>query len=343
VEVSGEKLILAYHNIHVSDGSHPGEARRIANRICEKLSFGEVRAGELSVVVTEAATNLLAHAQQGELILLGWQKNDRCGVDILALDKGPGIQDLRRSLEDGYSTAGTAGNGLGAIRRLSSHFDVYSNTAKGTALFARISEGKVPLASGSSMRFGYVLVPIAGETACGDSISVIHNGSRASCMVIDGLGHGLEAAEAAETGLRFFAQHSHEPPQQIISGIHSALRPTRGAAVAIAEIDLSTRKVRYCGIGNISATIVDDERMRSMISHNGTAGHIASRITEFLYEFPPGAMLVMHSDGVSGRWDLGNYPGLQRKHPSVVAGVIYRDHRRIRDDASVLAVKEMSE
>ena len=64
------------------------------------------------------------------------------GVEILALDKGPGIRDLERSLRDGYSTAGGAGTGLGAISRLSSEFDVYSPPGKGTALLARIWPGE---------------------------------------------------------------------------------------------------------------------------------------------------------------------------------------------------------
>jgi hypothetical protein len=121
--------------------------------------------------------------------------------------------------------------------------------------------------------------------------------------------------------------------------MHAGLRPTRGAAVAVAELVPSERAVRFAGLGNISGAIAGPTDAHSFVSHNGIAGHEMRKIQEFTYQWPVGSLLVMHSDGVSARWDLGRYPGLASRHPSVVAGVLYRDYSRGRDDALVVVVR----
>jgi len=76
-----------------------------------------------------------------------------------------------------------------------------------------------------------------------------------------------------------------------------------------------------------------------MVSYNGTAGHVAPRIREFAYEFSSAPVILLHSDGLTSHWDLAGYPGLSAQHPSLLAGVLLRDHRRGRDDASVVAMR----
>jgi hypothetical protein len=124
-----------------------------------------------------------------------------------------------------------------------------------------------------------------------------------------------------------------------VAAMHAGLRPTRGAAVAVAELIPSQQVVRFAGLGNISGAITGPTESRSFVSHNGIAGHEMRKIQEFTYEWPVDSLLVMHSDGVSARWDLGRYPGLASRHPSVVAGVLYRDYSRGRDDALVVVVR----
>jgi hypothetical protein len=110
----------------------------------------------------------------------------------------------------------------------------------------------------------------------------------------------------------------------------------------VAELVADGTSVRYAGIGNISATIVAHGASRSLVSHNGIAGHEMRKIQEFSYDWTPDALLVMHSDGLSGRWDLGRYPGLSNRDPSVVAGVLYRDFSRGRDDALIVVIRAAS-
>ncbi len=97
--------------------------------------------------------------------------------------------------------------------------------------------------------------------------------------------------------------------------------------------------VRYAAVGNISSALVAAGAIRRMVSLPGTVGLQARRIQQFAYEWAPEAVLVMHSDGVATRWDLSAYPGLVLRHPSLVAGVLYRDFARHRDDATVLVVR----
>jgi hypothetical protein len=136
-----------------------------------------------------------------------------------------------------------------------------------------------------------------------------------------------------------FQTHVQKDCVTLLERIHRALLPTRGAAVAIARVDPGARKIRFVGVGNIGAALVVNGELRHMASQNGTAGFVTHRITEFEYGFTGAPLLILHSDGVSTRWGLGGYPGLAAQHPSLVAGVLLRDQRRGRDDATVVALR----
>jgi serine phosphatase RsbU (regulator of sigma subunit) len=157
--------------------------------------------------------------------------------------------------------------------------------------------------------------------------------------VVDGLGHGPDAAEAARLAIRAFHAHVAERPTRIIERMHDAMRSSRGAAVAVAEIDAEAGVIRYAGVGNISAAVVSGAEARNLVSHSGTVGHQLHNVQEFVYPWPAGALLVMHSDGITQRWDLERYPGLASRDPVLVAGVLYRDFTRGRDDTTMLVVR----
>jgi anti-sigma regulatory factor (Ser/Thr protein kinase) len=323
----------------VTDPSQVGEARRAAGSLARRLGFKEEEAGKLALVVTEAANNLVKHAREGEILLCALEVNGAAGVEVLALDRGPGMDPVR-CLRDGYSTAGTPGTGLGAITRLANVFDIHSATS-GTALLARVwSGGRAPAETGGA-ETGAVSVPMAGEEVCGDAWAVQEApGGRQLFLVADGLGHGPLAAEAAREAVRLFRANSGLEPGQILQAIHAGLRATRGAAVALAAVDFQAERVCYAGVGNITGTVVSSGETQSMVSHNGIVGHQLYKVQEFAYPFPRGALLVLHSDGMTGRWRLDPYPGLVNRSPSLLAGVLYRDFKRGRDDATVLVTRE---
>jgi hypothetical protein len=160
-------------------------------------------------------------------------------------------------------------------------------------------------------------------------------------MVADGLGHGPHAYEASQGAIRIFHEKRSLGPAGILEACHAALRSTRGAALAIAELDFLHQVVRFSGVGNIAGAILSSGKQHNLVSLNGTIGHQVRQIKEYTYPWHDQAVLLMHSDGLATRWKFENYPGLVARHPSVVAGVLYRDHYRGRDDVTVLVAKQV--
>jgi len=211
---------------------------------------------------------------------------------------------------------------------------------KGTAVLSRISKERCSSVPGRShLEVGAVCLPMTGEEVCGDAWAIHRFADRIVLMVVDGLGHGLLASEASALAVRMFDKYSGRAPAEIIELIHGSLKATRGAVAAVAEIICSRRVVRYAGAGNISGLLVVGSGSRNMISHNGTLGAEVRKIQEFTYPLSEGALLVMHSDGLATRWSLADYPGLLGKHPAIIAGILFRDHGRGRDDATVVVVR----
>ncbi len=330
--------------VPIEDESNVGTARRTAAALAARAGLGETERGTLAVIVTEAATNVARHAKEGILVLRIVGAPPMAGVEVLALDKSPGIHDINRALGDGYSTGGTAGRGLGAIRRMASEFDIYSSPEGGTALLARVwAASRQPPCDARSCMDGVVCVAQQGEWASGDAWSLTPTPDGVRAVVVDGLGHGAGAARAAEEALRVVRESEGWTPIRTIEAAHGALRSTRGAAIAVADIDTSERIVHFAGVGNISGTIVARDESRNLTSYNGTVGVALRKVQEFTYPWPSGACLVMHSDGLTSRARPDAYPGLSERHPAIVAGVLFRDFYRGHDDATVLAVRERRE
>jgi anti-sigma regulatory factor (Ser/Thr protein kinase) len=317
-------------SVTLTDPSQIGEARRQVAALCAQVEMDETAIGRASLVATEAATNVVRHGGGGEMLFRPLHFSP--GVEIIALDRGPGIPDLARAMEDGHSTSGTPGNGLGAMRRLSDTFDVYTRPARGTAVLMHVAAGPAPLT------LGLVNLPYPGETECGDAWELERRPSGYRVVVADGLGHGPQARESALRALSGAAR-GPESPQRALEEAHAASRSVRGAAIAVADVDLAQREIRYAGIGNISAQILEADSTRNLVSMNGTAGQGTARIRPFTYPFAYGALLVMFSDGLASRWSLAGEPGLLTRHPSLIAAVLYRDHSRRRDDVTVVVLR----
>jgi anti-sigma regulatory factor (Ser/Thr protein kinase) len=326
----------------VTEGSQVAEVRRQVVALASKLGFSETDVGKAAIVATEAATNLAKHAVQGEVVVRLLEDEDRSGIEILALDKGPGMVNVAQSLRDGYSTAGSPGNGMGAMNRLSRSFDLHSDS-KGTGVLAEVWPGRASEGTSSrSMDIGVVCRAKRNEVVCGDGWESATFSGRTLLLVVDGLGHGLGAFTAAQDAVRIFRSNSQHRPARIVEAAHGALRSTRGAVLGVAEIDLTQKLVRYAGVGNISGVIVSDSGSRHLVSTNGTVGQDVRKVQEFSYPFPTDAVLVLHSDGLTSHWSLSNYPGLLRKAPGLIAGILYRDYQRGSDDVTVVAARAAS-
>jgi anti-sigma regulatory factor (Ser/Thr protein kinase) len=320
----------------VEEAGSASGVRRTAERLATELAMPERRISDLAIVVAEAAGNLVKHADQGVVLLRPVRAGDQAGVELIAMDSGPGMIDVDRAVGDGHSTTGTLGIGLGAIVRQSGWSDLHSVPGKGTVLAAQVWPSEVP-----DHRWAAGLTrPLTGEPVCGDGYGIRELGGRRQVLVCDGLGHGRLAAAATREAVRVFGAAPAGSPAQLVEKLHGALSHTRGAALAVAELDQDKGVLRYAGLGNIAGTVFGADGIRKgLVSLPGIAGHQRRQIREYEYAFAPGSVLLMHSDGVVDRWNPADYPGLLSRAPQVIAATVLRDAGIRRDDAGVLVAR----
>jgi anti-sigma regulatory factor (Ser/Thr protein kinase) len=313
--------------------------------LAESLGFDSAQAGNVGLAVTEVATNVLKHAgpgrrpgDVGRVLVRALRSDGIDGVEIIALDKGPGIADVAASLRDGHSTSGTLGGGLGALSRMSESFEIFTQPGRGTAVRLELWAKPLPVRA-RPLEIGGLCLPIHGEMVSGDGWAVEEWRDQMSVLMADGLGHGISAHEAARAATDTFKAHPQDEPGRVLEVADGALARTRGAAVAVAKVTASGERGIFAGVGNIVCRIESSTANRHLVSHNGIVGHTMRKVQEFAFPWPRGALLVLHSDGLITHWDFDAYPGLASRHPALIAAVLYRDYDRGRDDVSVVVIR----
>ena len=319
--------------LRVEDASAVAACRKAVQTMAERLRFPAARIGQLALAVTEAASNLHKHAEQGSLLLCVNRDGPQPGIDLVTIDAGPGVRDVTAALRDGHSTAGTLGIGLGAIQRLADFADLYSRPGHGTSLVARFCASP-PV---SQPRWAGLIRPITGETECGDAYGVVLADDTVTAVLCDGLGHGPLAAAAAAAGVAAVLDDPAGEPAALLERAHRRMSGTRGGAVGVVQV--GGQLARFAGLGNVAASIVSDGQRKSMISIPGIAGVQARTIRQYEYDVPPGSAVIMHSDGVSSRWEAAALPALEARDPLLIAAVLLAEAGVHRDDAGVLVLK----
>ncbi len=319
----------------MTDASCVGEARRFCARVVEEWGWSDVDAGRLSIITTELGTNLVRHAAQGQLWIAfqpEWQE-----VEIIALDKGPGMVDVQRCSQDGVSTgAGSPGTGLGAIRRMANAFDIHS-TPQGTVCLVRVrAAGQAAIAR----RWGAVSIPAPGETVCGDGWAVALDANRMSAVLADGLGHGPHAALAADGTLDVFAADPFAPLDIFVKDAHTGLQTTRGAAVFALRMDGTSPQLQYAGAGNVMGRVVSGVFDRSMVTQHGTVGVQVRKAEIALQHLPEHTLAIVHSDGIASRWKSDEVVPMLQRDATLIAAALLWSQTRGRDDATVLVIKQ---
>jgi anti-sigma regulatory factor (Ser/Thr protein kinase) len=305
--------------------------------MAEEAALSDTECGAVGVVVTELASNLSKYGSDGRVLLQVLRRRSGRCLEVLAVDSGPGMSDVQRCLRDGFSTRGTPGTGLGAVRRMATEFDIHSIPGAGTVVMARVgAQCGRPVESG--YQWAAVSAPAPNELVCGDAWRVVERDGEIALLVADGLGHGPFAAEAADRAAEVFEASAFDAPGEFVERAHRALSGSRGAALAAAHV-ARNGVVHYAGVGNIAGSLVTSSQSRGMFSQNGTVGLQVHKIKQMAYDWPERALLIMHSDGVSNRWSLDAHEGLIGRHPAVVAAVLLRDFGRGRDDATVVVVR----
>ena len=322
--------------VPVEETTQVGQARREALVLADQCGLNETEAGRVALAATELATNVIKHGHGGVMHLsLVCGRGGAIGVELCTVDRGPGFV-LAECLPDGYSTHGTQGIGLGAIKRQMSVLETWSD-ARGAIVLARIyadAAGKQ-----ADLAYGALRLPMRHETVCGDAWHLCSDGRRMALTLIDGLGHGLLAAEAAQAGAAAAGRAGLVAPTEVIARLHAGMTGGRGGAAAVACLDADSGRLEFAGIGNISASVCDAAGSRGLASHPGIVGVQYRKAQAFDLHAHPGNLLVMHSDGLQARWNLRDYPGLFQQHPALVAALLQRDFDRGRDDAGIVVVR----
>jgi anti-sigma regulatory factor (Ser/Thr protein kinase) len=325
------------HSLIVTESSQIAQARRAVAALAVRQGFDEEDAGRAALVAVEICSNLVKHGNGGELIAQPLERGDARGVGLIGIDKGSGIDDVAKCLRDGFSTGGSPGTGLGAIGRMSQLFDLYSQPGQGTVVVAQLWRGgRTPRAP---LEIGAIVVPKPQEVECGDTWCYVERAGGALVMGVDGLGHGLGASQAASIACDVFMTEKTRAPAAVLERIHANLRTTRGAAAIVMEIDWERRQLLAAGIGNLIAAIIEGNAAKRIPSFNGIVGHATPRIRELSYPIAPTATIVFHSDGLTAGWQPERYPGLMQHPCATIAGVLYRDCKRGRDDSMVVVLR----
>ncbi|WP_285769473.1 anti-sigma regulatory factor [Peribacillus sp. SI8-4] len=111
-------------------------ARQLGRNVAKELGFGTVDQARITTAISELARNIYLYAGQGSVSIEKLNKNGKSGLKIIAEDQGPGIEDIRRVMEDGYTTSGGLGAGLPGAKRLMDDFDIESTPGEGTTIVA---------------------------------------------------------------------------------------------------------------------------------------------------------------------------------------------------------------
>lgn len=325
--------------VEVTDASLVPAARRAATEHAAACGLPQQVRDQVALAATELAENLHRHAVGGELLLLS--ADEPGGLDLLALDRGPGVARFERCVTDGFTTGTTLGTGLGAVRRLATSFEAVSEPGRGTAVLARFGR---PLAA-TGVDAGAVGFPVRGEDVNGDAWCVVRDGDRVLALLADGLGHGPGAATASRAATEALPALRGRPVDQVVTDLHEALRGTRGAALSVVRTsgtDLAAGgPVQVAGLGNVSVLVADPDGIsKRLATSHGTAGSVApGRIPVQTYAASAGSTVVLHSDGLTARFGLEGRTALLGARALLVAAVLHRDHARATDDTGVLVLK----
>ncbi|GAA1077467.1 SpoIIE family protein phosphatase [Nocardiopsis metallicus] len=329
-------------DVSVGDSTLVRRAREAVEEAAVAAGLNPARAGDAALTATELATNAVKYAGGGRIVAEVARDDwgNARALQILALDHGPGILDVDRAMADGYSTGGSLGSGLGACARACDHFEVDSVPGRGTLALARIAAPEHRGRFSGPAVTGGLHLPLGGHPESGDGLAFRSGSGHRTVMLADGLGHGAAAAEASDAAAGTVRRQAGEPPEALLRLLHAELRSTRGAAVAVVDIDESAHRLTFCGVGNVGARLHSNGRWETLLSQPGIVGAFGLRTpVPQRRAWNRGDMLVLHTDGLPSRWSPEGIEGMVTRDAALIAGRVFRDAgsaaRPLRDDTAV--------
>jgi len=321
----------SHHRFPIAVEADVGAVRRAVAGYADQVHATPTGRGRAELVATELATNLLRHADPGGFVLV--RPVPPAGVELLAVDRGPGIADPEAAVDGRTPTPYGLGRGLAGVRRASAEFDLYTEPGRGTVVLSLV--GVTESAPAPRTWAG---ISVAVADVCGDGWAVAPVPDGLAVVVVDGLGHGVHACVAADAAIEAFGKD----PADLIGYAGRAndlMRSARGGAVAVCR--LRPDRVEYLSVGNVNGRVVNADDERGMVGTSGTMGLYAAppRVRLASLGWAPGGVLVLWTDGLTTRVHASGHPGLLEHHPAVVAAALYRENSRERDDATIVVLR----
>ena len=330
-----------YRRYNASDRSYFAILKKEIHAFALSIGFSSNRLAEIDIVVAEMVSNLAKHAIGGELLVKKITIAGVDGMEIMCIDNGPGLNDVHRMMQDGMSTKNTLGHGLGAIKRLSNLFQIYSQKGWGTILLVRFFRKELTKQSKPVIADVHsVILAKPGEIVCGDGAAIKHSKEHIKIFLGDGLGHGKEAHEAVQRAIAAFMICPELDAMDIIRDIHYAVKKSRGLVASVAIFSIKERKWKICGVGNIITKIHSGSIFKTHNSYNGIIGHnIPNTMKDTEVEHVPGQILSLASDGIKSRWETMKHPGLSRAELGMLNAAVFKEFARNSDDMSIVSCK----
>ncbi|MES2702670.1 MAG: ATP-binding SpoIIE family protein phosphatase [Bacteroidota bacterium] len=332
----------AHKSFLIQDRSYLSLYKKEIHKLATENGLGEKKTAEVDIIVAEMTSNLLKHTKGGELLVKLFADGPHMGLELLCIDNGPGMADPQKMMNDGVSTTNTLGQGLGAIKRLSDTFQLYSLKDWGTVLLSRVYKDELTARelTESSNKIRTVMVPKPGETLCGDGYAEKIGKDYWKVFAGDGLGHGPEANHAVKEAVTLFKNCPYNDPVEIVRTIHASVKRTRGLVGTVAVYSIKEKMWRMCGVGNVASFMVNSLVHKGYMSYNGVIGlNMPNTMNPQQVPHMHNQMLLMCSDGIKTRIDTTKYPAIMKYDPTVLAAAIYKDYARKTDDMLVLVSK----
>ena len=325
------------------DKNSPMVIRSRLRAVTQRMGFHEVQRERIQIAASELMSNQIKFATGAGLFQVWEHLSPIPALDLFALDFGPGISDLSQALTDGFSTAQTLGRGLGSIGRAADIFDIYPRTRTpgpgpnvwyGTAAWARFIPGdQASFRHPRGLRTGRFLRALKDDLFNGDSIRETSSARFLNWIHLDGLGHGKNAAETAESLYNIPTPGSD--PAELLATLNLRLAGGRGAMGLAVCLDIQARKALYAGLGDLALRCYGSEKPLKPQFPGGVLGRGGGTPGAGFFNLEDNTLICSSSDGIVLNPDIGDFPGLRNCHPQLTAlfmgNILGRDH----DDKSL--------
>jgi len=313
-------------------------ARARGERLAQSIGMEKAQVADVAIAISELASNLVKHrVTEGKIIIREIRREGNKGIEVISSDLGPGITEIDIAMADGYSSAGSLGIGLPAVNRLMDEFQITSNVAEGTLVTTRKwVNAKLPYTAMPELELSVFSRPFPGQRYNGDAYFVKRYEDKVIFAVIDGLGHGQYAQEASQAAVDCLENYYRRPFAEIFQLCHKRLKRTRGAAMSLCRVNVKDRIMTHTGIGNVQTRIYASEKVPGPFCINGTLGVAMRMVKVDDYPLPENSIIIMFSDGISGRFSPDNLPGFLTLKAQSLGKRIMDNYARDNDDVTII-------